>query len=157
MGDEPAVPGQHARHGINLRRVHGLRAGKRRQDARQTFGEHRFSCARRADQQNIVSARRGNLHGAPRFQLAAHVGKIRHVERPAGRKRRGLYRFNGRFARQMAHGVQRRMHRINAKRPGGRGLGRVFDGDKQALHTLRIALSDDRQAMAMLDQIASEK
>ena len=50
VAHKPAAAGQHARHRIYLRRLHSLRAGERRQNARQTFGQHGFSRARRADQ-----------------------------------------------------------------------------------------------------------
>ena len=50
VAHKPAAAGQRARHRIYLRRLHSLRAGERRQNARQTFGQHGFSRARRADQ-----------------------------------------------------------------------------------------------------------
>jgi hypothetical protein len=60
-------------HGGDIER---LVEGERRQNAGDAPRHHRLPGARRAHHEQIVSAGRCDLEGAPREQLAAHIGKV---------------------------------------------------------------------------------
>ena len=109
--------------------------GERRQNAGRRLASMDFPCpARRSIKILWPPAARSPWRAGP----PAGPGHLQSPVRPgpAGCKGRGLCRFYGRFARQMAHCVQRRMDRVNAKRAGCRGLGRVFGGNEQVAHAL---------------------
>ena len=76
--EPPSRPADRVHH----RRLQRLVEAERRQDPRQPRGEHRLAGARRADEQQVVAARGGDLQRAPRDLLPAHVGQVRR-RRPA--------------------------------------------------------------------------
>ena len=94
LGCELAV--SDAGRAVDLGDLERLLEARRRQDARQPPREHRLAGAGRADHQQVVAPRRGDLEGALGVLLTADVGKIRAVgprlgrigNRRAGRLRR---------------------------------------------------------------------
>ena len=70
---------QQADDAVNLGRLQRLVQGQRRQNRRQPFGQHGFAGARRADEQHVVPAGRGDFQGALHVFLAFDLGKIQFV------------------------------------------------------------------------------
>ena len=68
--------GQSSRHRMYLGGLDRLGKGQGRQDRGQALCQHRFTRTRRADEQNIMSSRGGDLHRALCHPLTAHIGKI---------------------------------------------------------------------------------
>ena len=66
---------------VNLRRLQRFVQRERRQDGGKPFREHGFARARRADQQHIMAARRGDLQRALDGFLAFDFGEIQLVIR----------------------------------------------------------------------------
>ena len=62
--------------GKDLGGLDGLLQGQIRENGRQTASHHRFTGARNAAEQQIMSASRGNLHGPLGIFLALDIGKI---------------------------------------------------------------------------------
>ena len=90
------LPVSDAGRAVDLGDLERLLEARRRQDARQPPRQHRLAGAGRADHQQVVAARRGDLEGALGVLLTADVGQIRSVgprlvrigDRRAGRLRR---------------------------------------------------------------------
>ena len=61
---------------VDARDFERVVAVERRQDRRQPAGEHRLADARRADQQQVVTAGRRDRERATRVGEAAHVGEV---------------------------------------------------------------------------------
>ena len=76
----PSWPGDRVDH----RRLERLVEGERRQDAGQAAREHRLARAGRADEEQVVAARGGDLERAPRHLLPAHVGEVARAGGRAG-------------------------------------------------------------------------
>ena len=86
LGDQPRARRQQADDRVDRRDVERLVERQRRQDARHASRHHRLAGARRSDEQQVVTAGRGDLERAPREQLAADVGEIRAERGGAGRQ-----------------------------------------------------------------------
>ena len=72
-----AWPGcEQADDAVDLGRLQRLLQRQRRQDRGQPFRQHGFAGARRADQQDIVAARRGDFQRALHRFLAFDFGEI---------------------------------------------------------------------------------
>ena len=76
LRDEAGRRVQHAGHGVNLGRLQRLLESERRQDRRQPFGQHRLARSGRADHEDVMAARRGDLESALGRLLPAHVFEI---------------------------------------------------------------------------------
>ena len=85
--DQPARA--EPRRAVDLRDLERLLERERRQDRRQATGQHRLAGAGRADHQQVVAARRGDLQRALRVGVPAHVAELevgwRRAEVPARR------------------------------------------------------------------------
>jgi hypothetical protein len=64
---------------VDLRRLQRLFERRLREDRRQPAGEHGLTGAWRADHEQVVRARRGDLQRALGMLLAAHLGEIRRL------------------------------------------------------------------------------
>ncbi len=62
---------------MDLRGLDRFLKGQRRKDSGESFCEHRFAGAGRADHQNVVAARRRHFERALGAGLAADVAEIR--------------------------------------------------------------------------------
>ncbi len=74
-GDQPAAvvaPGD----AVDARHLQRLLSGQRRQDARQAPREHRLADPRRALEEQVVTARRRDLHGVHGLGLAGDVAEV---------------------------------------------------------------------------------
>ncbi len=87
MREDPA-PGQQAGHRVQLRGLEGLLPRERRQDRGEPPGEHGLAGAGRAHHEDVVTAGGGDLEGAPRRRLAAHLGQIDRAGGGLGRRGR---------------------------------------------------------------------
>ena len=67
---------QLAEQAADLRHLERLVQLERRQDAGQAAREHRLAGARRAAQEEVMAAGRGDLEGAPRLLLAVDLGEV---------------------------------------------------------------------------------
>ena len=76
--DETARREAQAAGGVGHRGGERLLAVERGQQAGQALGEHRLAAARRADEEQVMTAGRRHLQGVPRHRLAAHVGEVGH-------------------------------------------------------------------------------
>lgn len=103
-------PGQ----GVELRDLDGLLARELRQEAGQTRGEHGFPRTGRSHHEDVVTARRRQLQGAPGQGLAAHVAEVRRVRRAGRDARRRL----------------ERARRVRPRQDPGR-FGEGGDGDRE--------------------------
>lgn len=74
-GERPL--GDQAGHRMDHRCVQQFPGRERRQEAGQTLGHHRLAGSRRAHEQQVVAARRGDLQGALGVLLALHVSQVR--------------------------------------------------------------------------------
>ena len=82
---------QRPRDRVDARHLERLVSRQRRQDARQPPREHRLARSRRAGEQHVVPAGRGELERPPPALLAAHLGEVgqeRLLELVAARRRR---------------------------------------------------------------------
>ena len=84
--------------------------GERRQDSRHAPGHHRFAGAGRTDEQQVVTAGRGDFERAPREQLSADVGEIGDCRGPR-RRRVDRRRRQTRRIVEGAHGLGERRDR----------------------------------------------
>ena len=75
-GDERLIRGERARHAVYAGGFQGFLWSEGRQDAGKALGQHGFPGTRRSDQQNVVSAGRGDFQGALGVRLSTNVGKI---------------------------------------------------------------------------------
>ena len=113
-------------------RGQGVGVLHRRQQARQTLGQHRLASARRADQQQAVVARGGNFERAFRARLTAHVAQVQ-----AGRwRRRRAGPGHGERLRSISglqgrHHVEQVLCRAHVHPPGQRGLAGARCGQHQ--------------------------
>ena len=82
----PEQPGDR----VELGRLERLFARELRQDRREPPRQHRLARAGRADHEQVVTARRGDLERPPRLRLAAHLGEVdrRPLRRPRSRSAR---------------------------------------------------------------------
>ena len=88
--DDRAPRRQRSGDRVDPRHLERLVAGERRQDARQAPPEHRLAGSRRAGEEHVVLARRGELERSPPTLLAPHLGEIgqeRLLELVAARRR----------------------------------------------------------------------
>jgi len=69
--------GDQARHRMDHRGLEQLLGGERRQKSRQPLGQHRLARARRAGEQEIVAARRGDLQRSLGALLTLDVAQVR--------------------------------------------------------------------------------
>jgi hypothetical protein len=131
---------------VQRRDLDRLVGQERRQDPRQPPGEHGLSCARRAHHQQVVPPCRGDLEGAPRSRLPAHVAQIRSVPQ---RARRGRLGRRGRRERRAPAQVledlleARRDQDLDAWDDGG--LGAIAMGDDRAPVSEALRLDDRGQ------------
>ena len=77
--DERLARREQANDAVNLRRFERLIQRQRRQDRRQPFCEHRLACAWRTEEQDVVSAGRGDFQRALDGLLTFHIGEIEFV------------------------------------------------------------------------------
>src|SRR5579872_427328 len=61
---------------VNFRRLQSLFESKWRQDGRHPFGQHGFARAGRADHENVMSARAGDLNGTLGGLLSTNVFEV---------------------------------------------------------------------------------
>ena len=125
------------RNGVDLRRFDHLLARHIRQDSGQTLGHHGFARARRADEQHVVTARRGDLKGALDVLLALDVRK---VGDGAGERlrRRGGRGGDALFTLEVTDQLGDSFHRVNRDLVGKGGLERVLRGDIELADALAL-------------------
>ena len=80
-GDQPAAVVA-PRDAVDARHLQRLLSGQRRQDARQAPRQHRLADARRALEEQVVTARRRDLHGVHGLDLAGDVAEVGVLARP---------------------------------------------------------------------------
>ena len=136
LPDKPRAAAQQPGHGIDGACLERLLVGQRRQNARQPLGKHGFSCSGTPDHDQIMPARRGDLHGAAGFALAAHVGHVRPQPDAVLIVPLGRCRGQGRCAAEVQHHVLRTAGRVDGQALGHGGLGGVFGGQKQLPHAV---------------------
>ena len=115
-----------------------------RQQAGQARGEQRLAAARRADEDEVVLARGGDLQGTPRPRLPTHVAQVRRLafdHRHRFRTRQGL------LARQRRADFQQRPRDDDIGGGNERGLGAVGLGHDQP--SLRFRGRDRRRQHAV--------
>jgi len=73
----PAPPGiEHARHAVDFRRLQRFLKRKRRQNGRDSLGQHRLPRPRRPNHQNVMSPGTGDFEGALGGLLSANVFEV---------------------------------------------------------------------------------
>ena len=77
LGQQSDAARKQSRDAMDLGGLDGFLKGQWRQDSRESFREHRFTGAWRADHQNVVAARRRHFERALGGGLAAHIAKVR--------------------------------------------------------------------------------
>ena len=133
-------------HGRHLER---FVEGQRRQNSRQPPRHHRLAGARRTDEQQVVSAGRGDLERAARQELAAHIGEIGRAARRCTQRRWAT----GRAAR--AAGIVQRLDRVGERRDGvdvqarhDRGFAGVRRREQNRREAFALRRRGDRQHAA---------
>ena len=133
---QPRAAAQKPGHRVDGAGFQRFLVGQRRQNPRQALGQHGFAGARRADKQQIVPARGGNLHRPACLALAAHIGHIRAkpdaVLVVAVRRGGG----DGACTAQVQHHILRTARRVDGQPLGHSGLGGVLGGQEKLLHTV---------------------
>ena len=118
------VPGDRVDRGDLDRR----RRVQRRQDRRQPLGQHRLARSRRAEQGQVVPARRADLHRQPRLRLAEHLRQVQllgQCEARAGAGPGGGSGSGGQRRRRAAAQPDDHLERGCSRRsPGRRAPGR---------------------------------
>lgn len=129
--------GDQAGHRVDHRGLQQLGRRQRRQQARQTGGHHRLPRARRPDEQQVVSAGRGDLQGALGVLLALDVPQV--GNRPAVDHAPGRGRRQHLGPAEMVDHRDQRRGRQNAglARPGGFGSAGLGADQAQAQSTRR--------------------
>src|SRR4051812_22918831 len=75
-GDEGLAGLEQADDAVNLRGLKGFFQSERRKNGGETFGEHRFAGAGRANQQNVVATSGGDFEGAFDGFLAFDIDEV---------------------------------------------------------------------------------
>ena len=75
---EAAIGGGLAEQRADREHLHGLIEMQRRQDAGNPLGEHCLAAARRAREEEVVTAGGSHLHRDPGLRLASNLRKVRH-------------------------------------------------------------------------------
>ncbi len=130
-GDERVALVRQPGYGVNFCGLQGLLPGHIRQDGGKPPGQHGFSGAGRANEQNIVPACCGNLQRPFYILLPHHIGKIRSFLACGGFRqpdRGGSKRFR---SPQMLHQLGHMLHRIYRQPLGQRSLCCVLSRHEQ--------------------------
>ena len=128
MRDDRVLPVGQARHGVDLRGLDDLLPAHVRQDARQTLGHHGLARARRAYDQDVMAAGRGDLQRALYVLLALHVREVRARELHLAQIR-GRGGAEALLPAQMMHQLHHVLHRVDGQALGKGGLAGVFRRD----------------------------
>ena len=143
-GDDGTAAARKPCHRPDLGGLDHLLPAHVRQDAGQTLGHHGLARPRRADEQDVVPARGGDLQRTLDVLLTLHIREIRqrqllgvHV-----RHRRGFDRL---LASQMPDELRDALHRNNLHVLGKGGLRRVLRRDEEASDPLAPGGDGHRQ------------
>ena len=134
--DKPRAAAQQPGHGVDGAGLERLLIGQRRQNARQPLGKHGFSSSGTSNDDQIMPACSGDLHGAAGFALAAHVGHVRPQPDAVLVVPLGRCRGQGRCAAEVQHHILRTAGRVDGQSLGHGGLGGVFGRQKQLLYAV---------------------
>jgi len=144
------MPGrEQPHHAPDRGHLYGFLQRERREDAAEPSGEHGLAGSRRPDHDQVVTSRRGDLKGALRPGVAAHVGEIQRLVRVQGAaKRSGLVRGDRALPVQVLESlVERAEGNHGDATHHGRLLG-VAGGDKEAMDAAPAAVERDGQHSA---------
>ena len=144
---------QKAHHRVDLCDLQRLFPRHIRQDGRDTLGEHALARTRRADQQDVMSARCSDLQRALRVLLPLHIRKVRQ-KLPFRLRFPARGRFHRLLAREMRRQLPHRLHAVDRQSVGQRGLRRIFRRDVQLLHAKLPRRQRHRQHAAHRPQLA---
>ncbi len=125
-GNQP-LPVQQARHAVDGGHIQRLLEGERRQHRGYALGQHGLAAAGRADEQQVVCARRRDLDGPLGVLLPLHLGEVHVPVRaalPRGAPARGHCR-NVRLPGQKGSRLAQRAHRVHRQSFHHGGLGGV--------------------------------
>ncbi len=79
FAEKAGARAQQSGHRVHRRRIERLVERQWRQNPRDAPRHHRLARTRWSDQEQIVSAGRGNFERAPREQLAAYIAQVGQV------------------------------------------------------------------------------
>ena len=126
-GDERLIRGERTRHAVDAGGFQRFLWSEGRQDAWKSLGQHGFTGPRWSDQQDVVSAGRGDFQGAFGVRLSANVGEIL---RGAGRVKILLRihadREQGFVALKKFHHLGERVYAVDFDVIHDRGFAGVF-------------------------------
>ena len=149
---------------VDLRDLERLLEAGRRQDPGQATGEHRLAGARRADHEQVVAARRGDLERPLGVLLAADVGEVGPLGARAGGVRRRRLRRIGRPATVQEVGEPRQrgdagdLDPLDQCRLGSVRLGDQEPGVARPAGAQRgVQRSPDRPQLSAQGQLAGER
>jgi hypothetical protein len=126
---------EQARDAVDGGHLDRLVQRERREDRRQPASEHRLPGPGRADQQDVVTPRRGDLERALRRRLPADVGEVARRRRGRSEERDGVdgrRRAHG-LAAEMRDRVRERLDPDHGRSARERRLGGVGRGNEEAL------------------------
>jgi hypothetical protein len=156
VDQQPAAGAERAGNGVDGRDLERLVEAERRQDAGQAPRQHGLAGARRADEQQVMAAGRGDLERAPGRGLAADVGEVEPVV--SGRRGgRGGARPRLGGLLQAGHRVGERADGHDVQRIDDRRLAGVRLGQQHGGHALAAQPDGHREHAARRQDLAVER
>ena len=149
---------QQPRHRIDAGGLDGLLKAELGQDGRQPLGQHALAGAGRADQQQVVPARRRNLQRALGKGLPAHVGHVlQKVVAPRQQQHR-VKGHRGNLPLPLQAGAQLGdvLHRVNLQAVDNRGFLRVLGRQIEGAHAVLLGLERHRERAVDRPQLTGE-
>ena len=144
---------------MNFRSLQRLGQRERRQNRRQPFRQHGFAGAGRADEKDVVAARRRDFQRAFHVLLAFDFGEIVFL---AGFVREKFFQIHLRrrdadFAFEKLRGLAEILHRNDIQAGHHGGLGGVFGGNQNPNFPVRLRLERNRQNAFATPHAAGER
>src|SRR6185437_2726935 len=157
--DQAGMGIEHTGHAVDFGGFERFFESKRREDGRHPLGQHGLAGTRRADHEDVVASRAGDLEGALGGLLAANVFEIHRVL--LGFLQDGIgvngYRRDAVFAVNQANHVHERADRVHANAGYDRGLAGIYFRDDQMGNLLAAGGDGDRQGAANPTNAAVER